>query len=153
MKMLIADDETPKLANIEQLVAREFSSIEIIKARSVRSTIAAILTSQPNILLLDMSLPTFDIAPGEDGGRPQGFGGIEVLRHVEFKGVAIPTIVITQYEAFPDNGKHVDLRELSKRLERDHPRSFVACVYYNSMIDDWHTELAEHIRSIAGVAT
>ncbi|MDC7800982.1 hypothetical protein PQS91_14120 [Stenotrophomonas geniculata] len=145
MKILVADDEEPKLASIVDWLSIFFSSSEIVTARSVRSAIDVILDAKPELVLLDMSLPTFDVSPGETGGRPQGFGGIEVLRNLEFYGVDTKVIVITQYEAFHENGRHVDLRLLRERLIRESPGIFVDCVYYNAVSDEWKKELGEYI--------
>jgi len=89
-----------------------------------------------------MSLPTFDIGPSEPGGRPQGFGGIEVLRIMGFEERKIPVVVITAYEAFNDRGRDIDLVDLSARLSEDHPDTFRGLVYYNSVVGGWQEKLS-----------
>lgn len=148
MRVLIADDEEPKLASIVDWLSIFSASSEILTSRSVRSSIETILRESPDLVLLDMSLPTFDISSGENGGRPQGFGGIEVLRNLEFYGANTKVIVVTQYEAFDENGKHVDLRVLRERLTKESPGIFVDCVYYNAISDDWKVELGGHITKL-----
>ncbi|TKA18210.1 response regulator [Xanthomonas euvesicatoria] len=150
MKILIADDEEPKLCSIVDWLAVFDSSSQRITSRSVRSTIDSILNEMPDLVLLDMSLPTFDIGSGENGGRPQGFGGIEVLRNLEFYEVKTKVIVVTQYEAFDENGKQVDLRVLRERLKKENPDVFLDCVYYNAVSDAWKTELGYHIEKLQG---
>lgn len=72
MKILVADDEEPKLASIVDWLSIFCSSSEIVTARSVRSAIDVILDAKPELVLLDMSLPTFDVSPGETGGGLKG---------------------------------------------------------------------------------
>lgn len=150
MKILIADDESPKLGNLETFVRHAYPLAAIHLARSVRTAISAILASPFDLVILDMSLPTFDISVGEPGGRPQGFGGVEVLRHLDFKHVHVPIVVVTQYEAFTENGRYVSLSALSERLAQEHPSTFRGCIYYGALSDSWQSALGEKVRSILG---
>jgi CheY-like chemotaxis protein len=103
----------------------------------------------PDMLLLDMSLPTFDVGERESGGRPQGFGGIEILRHMTLAGISCPTIVITGYEAFlREAGKTVDISQMRTELEQEFPQCLsgvLQCLsgvlHYNSTYDEWKSEL------------
>lgn len=148
MKILVADDEEPKRASIVDWLSIFDSSSEIITSKSVRSSIDAILAARPDLVLLDMSLPTFDIALGENGGRPQGFGGIEVLRNLDFYEITTKVIVVTQYEAFDENGKQLDLQVLRERLKKESPEVLLDCVYYNAVSDEWKKELGRHIEKL-----
>lgn len=147
MKVLIADDELPKLSKIEELVSEVLPNAERIFARSVRAAISAICSVRLDLVILDMSLPTFDIAAGEPGGRPQGFGGIEVLRHMDFHGKNSPVIVVTQYTAFFEKGEPVPLDVLQSRMLTEHPKSFCGCIYYGAMNEAWRRQLREKIEA------
>lgn len=146
--ILIADDEGPKLASLTEFVETLLPGLKILSTRSVRTTISAMRSQLPLFLVLDMSLPTFDIAPGEPGGRPQGFGGSEVLRFMDFYELACPVVVVTQYEEFFDKHRHVDLTSITKELADEHADNFRGCVYYSSLTDEWKPRLAAVINSI-----
>ena len=150
MKILIADDEQPKLESIRSWLSAFAPGAQILTSRSVRSTIEIALSEKPHLILLDMSLPTFDIAQGETGGRPQGFGGKEVLRHLEFHELLPKVIVVTQYEGFESKGKRVGLSELSEELRNQHVDSFIDCVKYNAMSDEWKLKLGAYISEMMG---
>ncbi|MES2672063.1 MAG: response regulator [Pseudomonadota bacterium] len=145
MRILVADDEEPKLTSITEWLAEAVPLVEVLVSKSVRSTIDVAVQFRPEIVLLDMSLPTFDIALGESGGRPQGFGGAEVLRHFDGHGLRTKVIVITQYEGFDNNGKKFDLDELSGVLRREHAEIFMDCLHYNVVNDEWKSRLANHL--------
>jgi hypothetical protein len=101
-----------------------------------------------SLLLLDMSLPTFDVGERESGGRPQGFGGIEVLRHMTMAEISCPTVVITGYEGFTREGqKTVDLAQLRAELDEEFPTLLRAVLHYNSTYDEWKTVLARTLVS------
>jgi CheY-like chemotaxis protein len=140
MKILIAEDEAPKLAHLRAFVDGNLSGT-IFTARSVRSAIDSIEQNCPDLILLDMSLPTFEVSPGEPGGRPQGWGGAEVLRYMEYLGLSSSVIVVTQYEAFPTPGGSVDLSHLSDELRSEHPTLFKGVVHYTALNEEWHAAL------------
>ncbi len=98
-----------------------------------------------DLALLDISLPSFDVGPGEPGGRPQGFGGIEVLRSMDRYTLDVPVIVITAYEAFPSAGKQINLDTLNAELLKAHPRIFRGLVFYNSVFSTWSDNLRKLI--------
>lgn len=148
MKVLIVEDEDPKRDNILASLTKQFPEAEPMVSRSVSSAIKTLRETVPDLILLDMSLPTFDIGPKESGGRPQGFGGIEVLRYIDRFGIDVPVIVVTAYEAFAKGGQQIDLNILGNQLSVDHADNFRGIVYYNSVFETWQEEL---FRLIEGV--
>lgn len=142
LDVLLVEDEDPKRAHIENYLGALDWGVTIRIARSVNSALDALEIARPHLLLLDMSLPTFDIGDGEGGGRPQGFGGIEVLRQMTLSEWRCPTIVITGYEAFPrESGKTVDLSQLRSELEIEFPAIMKGVLHYNSTFDEWKSQL------------
>lgn len=145
MYVLLVEDEDPKRDLILAFLARVLPEAEIATARSVRSAVASLRTRTPDLLLLDMSLPTFDQSPTEPGGRPQGFGGIEVMRNMDRYEILAPVIVVTAYEAFSQDGRSVANTELSNELAQEHPEVFRGLVYFNTVFGDWDRALEEAI--------
>lgn len=149
MYILVADDEGPKLENIVDLVRAVFPDAELASARSVRAALDGLRSRRADLVVLDMSLPTFDVAPGEQGGRPQNYGGIELLRYMDFYEIPCPVLIVTQYETFPDQSGHVDLPVLEQRLAKDHPDMFRAIIHYAGASDDgWRKQLVEALNTI-----
>lgn len=151
MFVLVADDEGPKLESLLGAVEPIFPESEVGTARSVRAALDILRARTTHILVLDMSLPTFDVAPGEQGGRPQNYGGIELLRYMDFYDVVCPVFIVTQYEAFPDKDGHVDLSSLSARLKLDHPNTFHDLIYYGGATDEgWRKRLSSALANLGG---
>jgi len=149
LRVLLVEDEAPKRAHIQRLLATLSADVDVIVARSVNSALDEIEAHLPDLLLLDMSLPTFDIAERESGGRPQGFGGIEILRHMKLAEMTCPTIVITGYEAFlREAGKAVELTELRAELAKEFPAYLRGVLHYNSTYDEWKNELARVLADV-----
>jgi CheY-like chemotaxis protein len=148
MKILVADDESRKIENISEFIAEKFPNFSLLTSRSVKSTISSIVEGAFDLIILDMSLPTFDIAPGEPGGRAQGSGGIEVLRNMDFHEIETPVIVVTQYETVPERGMLVPLKAIEERLYKEHPGTFRGCVFFGALNDTWRPILLEKVESI-----
>lgn len=141
--ILLVEDDEPKRAHIERFLYAFGPGISISVAKSVNSALDALEQALPDLLLIDMSLPTFDIGERESGGRPQGFGGIEIMRHMTLAEISCPTIVITGYEAFlREAGKRVDLSQMRRELEQEFPQLLRGVLHYNSTYDEWKKQLA-----------
>ena len=144
LHLLLVEDEAPKRGHIEKLVIDVLPGCRISLARSVNSALDVLETGEVDFLLLDMSLPTFDIGDRESGGRPQGFGGIEVLRHMTMAEIACPTLIITGYEGFKrETGATVDLAQLRAELDAEFRHILMGVLHYNSTYDEWKHALRE----------
>ncbi|WP_375243821.1 response regulator [Sphingomonas parapaucimobilis] len=146
MKLLIVEDEAPKLRNVRELAEELDIFFSIEEARSVGSALKALRFKTFDMVLLDMSLPTFDIGNGESGGRPQGFGGQEVLRYMSRYRLTTPVVVVTAFEAFAEQGKAIDLKALERSLSAEHPDTFRGVILYNTMFSTWRDGLRELVR-------
>lgn len=141
MNILIVEDEDPKRRHLEQFLRENVRNLRLEIARSVNSGIEALDCRLPDLLLLDMSLPTFDVGETEGGGRPQGFGGVEVVRYMKLSNIKCSLIVITGYEAFPKGAGQVKLATLEKELRDEFPGMIDGVLHFNSSFDDWKTDL------------
>ena len=151
--ILIVEDEAPKRKHIESLISSIAPACRQSTARSVNSALDILEAEPIDLLLLDMSLPTFDVGERESGGRPQGFGGTEILRHMVMAEIFAPTVVITGYEGFTrEGGATVDLTQLRTELLEEFPSLVRAVLHYNSTYDEWKTVLAATVES-AGLKT
>lgn len=138
----IVEDEEPKYVHIRNYVEKIMPGVTVTHAKSVTSAVNLLEDFLPNLLILDMSLPTFDITVEESGGRPQGFGGIEVLREMLIEKWFCPTIVITGYSAFQrDSIQKVTLDELSEELMIEFPAFLRGVLHFNSSFSEWQVEL------------
>jgi CheY-like chemotaxis protein len=145
MAVLLIEDEAPKRENISALLGKMGLMAGSVEARSVGSAIRELKRAKFRLVILDMSLPTFDIGAGESGGRPQGFGGVEVLRYMDRFKIRTPVIVVTAFEAFAQDGRELDLPSLERDLREQHPATFRDLVFYNSMYSTWKDDLQTKI--------
>jgi len=157
MRLLLVEDEGPKCEKIGTCLLEKFPNLDIHNARSVRSALSKIDQYNYDLVILDMSLPTFDISEDEHGGRPQGFGGVEVMRDMSNYEINTPVIVVTAYEYFSadsedDNvhGKEATLTELKNSLFEEFPDIFKELIKYDTFSDEWQAQLVETVEEIEG---
>ena len=143
MIILLIEDEKPKRTHIKKFLNSLPIDLEVQQAKSVNSALYIIEKQTPQLVLLDMSLPTFDICDGETGGRPQGFGGVEVLWHMLMNKTICPTIVITGFEAFSREGHSVGLSQLEIELKAKFPGFLEGLIHYNPTFTEWQDELTK----------
>jgi DNA-binding LytR/AlgR family response regulator len=148
MKVVIIEDDEFKQRRIAQAVNDLWPDVEMSIGRSVNSGLTCIRDFRPDAILLDMSLTTFDVGPGEPGGRPQNFGGIEVLRQMDRLHIIVPVIVITQHERFVAGSHEVHLSALHKELTEEHASVFKGLIYYNSAAGIWERHLRTLLRQV-----
>ena len=149
MKILIIEDDEFKQKRLAQAVRQLLPDAQLLTERSVNSGLKGIVDQRPDLILLDMSLTTFDVGPSEPGGRPQNFGGIEVLRQMDRLEIVIPVIVITQHEKFAtSNQEEVHLSALQNELKEDFEAVFNGLIYYNSAAGSWEKNLRTLINEV-----
>ncbi len=148
MTVLIIEDSESKLNSIQSVLERELPSVIINKSLSVRSAIDSVLSLMPDLIIADMSLPTFDIEARERGGTPRPFGGIEVFETLERNEIIVPVVVVTSYPAITEGKQSLGLTELSKRLEEDFPDCFLGTVYFDSAYSNWECEISAFIHQV-----
>ncbi len=145
MKILIVEDEEPKLKHICKFLEQLIPDADLHESRSVRSALLAFETETYDLIILDMSLPTFDVSGVEPGGRPQGFGGTDLMRELDLCEKAVPVIVLTGYEAFTKAGGELGLAAMHEELAEEFPDFFCGILHFNSAYGDWQVKLAELI--------
>ncbi|WP_414473225.1 response regulator [Microvirga sp. M2] len=145
MNILMIEDEEVKARRIESAVRKLLPSCQIKVERSVNSGLAALVEFTPDLLLLDMSLTTFSVGPREAGGRPQNFGGIEVLDQMERLELEVPTIIITQFETFRRGSVEISVKTIRAELEQQYKTVFRSLISYNSADARWEKELGRSL--------
>lgn len=148
MKILIIEDDEFKQKRLAQAVRQICPDVELLMERSVNSGLKGIVEQRPDLILLDMSLTTFDVGPGEAGGRPQNFGGLEVLRQMDRLEIIIPVIVITQHEKFATGYHEVHLSAVHNELKENYESVFNGLIYYNSAAGSWEKDLRTLVNGV-----
>lgn len=148
MKILIVEDDEMKRKQVVEFLYSLRSDLLLFEARSLQSGLKALREASFDFLVVDMTMPTFDISVEEDGGRPQAYGGREILRHMKRRGIAVPSVVLTQFDRFGEGSDLLTLDELDSQLRYAHAPYYLGAVYYSVLYEDWKAEMELVIRPL-----
>jgi CheY-like chemotaxis protein len=149
MKILIVEDDFDKRQKIKNYIFDSFGKTTVVREKeSLRSGLKEVVEGEGyDLLLLDMSMPSFDVGADEPGGgTPESFAGKELMSQMKLRNICIPVVVITQYDTFEEGT--VSLEDLSKDFVIEFGDFFLGAVFYSSAIDGWKAELAEYLKHL-----
>lgn len=142
MRLLLVEDDENKASQLCDFLKTEYAGVAIQWARSLQSGVRSVRESPPDAILLDMTLPNYDVGPEEPGGgSTHSFGGREFLRQLDRFDLEIPVVVVTQFETFGDGTNSMDLHELDEQLREEHGPVYRGAVYYHAAVQGWQQAL------------
>ena len=141
MKIVLVEDDQNKLKQLQDFIARSAGGAEIVVRRSYQSGLSEILENSADLVILDMSMPTYDQTPTEPGGRKRPFAGREILRKMNKHGKRFPVVIITQFTRFGDGDQAISLEELTADLEGLGYENYLGTVYYSAEAANWEAKL------------
>ncbi len=150
MKILLVEDDENKRDRISDFLGRHYPQSTLAHAKSYQSGLKQLLTGSFNLVLLDMSIPTFDVTEIDDGGRPQAYGGRELLKQMDRRKICTPVLVVTQFARFGDHRDALTLEQLDSTLRNEHSATYKGAVYYDSALEGWKDELAHFMNALVG---
>lgn len=146
--VLLVEDDDGKCARIRDVVDSLVEGGRISVARSYHGAMEYILRERFDVILLDMSLPSFDVTRVDDGGEFLAFAGREVLRQLRRRTLDARVIVVTQFGTFGKGGDVKTLEELDVELTREYPGRYLGVVQYDEVTGLWPKELAGKLRGL-----
>jgi CheY-like chemotaxis protein len=149
MNALLIEDDEFKAADILKVFNEVFPASTMKRAMSVTSSLRAITDESFSVVVLDMSLPTFDLSGPGGGGSPQGQGGLEVLRLARRLTNSPAVIIVTQYPDIELDGRDIPLSNAPKILRTRFGVNVLACLHYEFAGDAWRAPLRECLNRLS----
>jgi CheY-like chemotaxis protein len=144
VNVLLVEDDEFKAADIEKVLSEALPVADVQRAMSVTSALRAMTGNRYALVVLDMSLPTFELSGPGGGGSPQGQGGLEVLRLARRLENSSPFVIVTQYPDIDLDGQNIPLPSASRALRR-FGVDVKKCILYEFDGDAWRTELRQYL--------
>ncbi|BDW88131.1 response regulator transcription factor [Thalassospira tepidiphila] len=141
MKILLVEDDDNKRSNILSEIGNISNNNEIKTESSLISGLRQTRSWNPDLIILDMTLPNYDGKSGQSTGQMHAFGGREFLkriRRLDFKG---RVVIVTQFESFGESSNPISLEDLMSEIQIDYPEYFLGYIYYHASISDWQEKL------------
>ncbi|SEA55038.1 Response regulator receiver domain-containing protein [Xylanibacter ruminicola] len=144
MKILLVEDDEHKTNDIITYIESMNKMIDVSTARSVESGVQAAVDDQYDLILLDMTIPNFDITEKSDGGKSYKNGGEIIVKELLDEEVEFRCAVITQYETF--NNETID--QISARIGKLCGENYLGYVKYSTNTESWRQGLKEYIEYV-----
>lgn len=148
MKILIIDDSEYKIESLRDMLTSWGLASELQVAKSFHTAAAKLRDFQPDLVLLDMSLPTSERADGQLEGSPRIYGGKHILGEMELYNIQAKVIVITQFDTFGEPPHSLTLDTLFAQLKQRFPRHYVGGIYYSNVDSSWKEKLKKALKQL-----
>lgn len=146
MNVLLIEDNQYKATQLEKFISEEFPHIVLTLKGSYNSGLREIiLNNKYDLILLDISMPTYDVKPGESGGEPIPLAGKFILKEMFLRDINTKVIVVTMYENFVDG---TQLKFLDKQFKEEFDSIYSGFVYFAHGDSSWKQALKKFILEI-----
>ncbi len=145
-RILLVEDYEEKAKDIRKFIQEKFPSVKLCNCSSYNSAQEMIFEAEQeyDLILLDMSMSTFDLNDDASGGLPEPAAGQNILEGMYLRNISTPVIVVTMYNVF---GRK-ELATFDKELKEQYPENYRSYVFYSAQKGDWRSKLEQQIKSI-----
>lgn len=147
MKILFIEDHPLKQAQITKFVSEKFIGCLIETKNSYISGLKELKLNHDtyDVLLLDISMPNYDISPEDSGGDWMPLAGKNILKEMYLRDINTKAIVITMHGSYDDGTKITDL---DGDLQKEFADNYIGYVYYSQINEDWKEKLYQLINAL-----
>ncbi|MES2521577.1 MAG: response regulator [Gemmatimonadota bacterium] len=153
MRVLLVEDTDNKRRELELFIENAIVGADVIVAKSLQAALKVMSSDVIDLVILDMSLPAFDISVSEDGFKHLPYAGCDVLEFIDSRDIDVLVVVVTAFGQFGQGLDVKTLTQLNAELTRDYQGIYLGYVTYSAIADQWRTDLLqilqENVRSIA----
>jgi CheY-like chemotaxis protein len=142
MRILLVEDNENKRAQLESFIQESWPASQVVVAISLQGGLRIAKGTPFDVIILDMTLPNFDVGTDDSGSLIHPLGGKEFLRKMKRGKIETPVVVVTQFETFGRGLERLDVESLRSSLADEYRGLCVGTVYYDSAIDTWKEEIA-----------
>lgn len=147
MKILIVEDDLFKSSALKDFLVNNYKDCSIMVAKSYQTGCDAALNGAFDLLILDMSIPNFDIENNEDGGYTLKNGGELIMRELLEEEENYKAVIISQYETF--GGETIE--QIDKRLSDLCDSNYLGWITYSTSNNDWQEKLKNIIQHVVDI--
>lgn len=144
MKILIVEDDLFKSNALKCFIEDKYADCSIRVVKSYQTGCDAVLNESFDLLILDMSIPNFDIENNEDGGFTLKNGGELIMRELLEEEKDFNAVIISQYETF--GGETIE--QIDKRLKDLCATKYLGWITYSTSNNDWQEKLIKTIQYV-----
>ncbi len=146
-RILIVEDNEKKIEKLRDFLNEDFPEVLVEEKRSYNSALKEIAINYDNydLILLDMSMQTYDISNEESGGEPEPLAGKNILKQMYLREIPTKVLVVTMYENYIDGTK---IKQLDIELTKNFPDNYYGYIFFSHSNFDWAKNLKHEIKKI-----
>lgn len=149
MKLLLVEDGDYKSQRVLEYISSTFATFDVTLACSYSSGVKMLVEIKPDIVILDMSLPTFDAINGQGGGEKRMYGGLDIARQIQRRKVNSPFLFLTQHRDFTENPKLEKLADIDEVAKSMYGDLYLGYIFYEHAGFEWKDKLKEVLKKYA----
>lgn len=138
--VLIVEDDTYKEQQIVNYLKSKNNSIMITRNHSINSALRNVYKNNYDLIILDMSLPTFDTNEPE---HFQPYGGLIFLDELKRLKSSIPVVILTQYARFGEGDTEISIETIDETCRKKYQNYKEILYFLNS---DWENKIIKYIK-------
>lgn len=146
MRILIIEDNHSKLKKIKDFLEKNYQDVSVHDALSYTAGLRRLYDEKWDLILLDMSLPIYDMNLHDAGGDKKSIAGKEIMKRMLHRKIIVPTIVVTQFDTFGENG--ITINSLNNEFRQKLTEIWRGTVNYES--SSWTSNLRTIMDDILG---
>lgn len=146
--VLIVEDSDHKRDRVLAFIGDNFPDLEVDEVYSFTGAGRAIGEKKYDLLIMDMSLPTYDRSAQDSGGSFRTLGGREIARKIIRRKLSSKIIFITQYDSFSDDVSSFTLKGLDQILRQDCGENYAGFIFFDGSKSSWKEQLERIILSL-----
>ena len=143
LMILLIEDDDDKAESISGVISM-VSGMSLERVTSLTGGIRFLAGrgSEVELVLLDMTMPTFDRNDAIGiGSETEPLGGIQLLSQMQLRGIIIPVVVVTMFDDFGGGEGRMSLESLHEDLESRFASLYRGYIYYSSAQSEWRDQL------------
>ncbi len=151
MEILYVEDEKNKARQVIQVIKEGIPSANILLKNSYNSALVEINKKDIDLILLDMSLPLYDISDSmeyEEDNDFETFAGIDLLEELVRIDSEKKVIIITAFDVLGEDDNKINLSQLDLKMKKNYENNYGGIVYYNASSLEWCHKLIELIKNL-----
>ncbi|WP_186080647.1 response regulator [Burkholderia gladioli] len=144
MGILIVEDDSFKYSKVAELLREIFPDAELLHCDNVHGAINYVRSESPNLILLDMSLPSHPAVAGEGSPVSMPAGGIEIILELKIlRKTDIQIIVLTQYPDVEIEYEYYSIFDSEQAIKNLYGIQAVSVVHYDNDSNEWKEKLRD----------
>jgi len=140
MKILFIEDHPYKQGQVLSYLSEKYPDASVITKNSYNSGLKELKENNKSydLVLLDISMPNYDISAEESGGDFMPLAGKLILKEMYLREIPTRAIVVTMHGSFEDGTKMIDLDHI---LKTEFSENYIGYVYFSAVNTEWKNQL------------